>query len=64
LNRDITVEVEAKAKEPAVIRLVREIGKKHEKLLKTYKVTPKMNINCNPGSKQSGWNYYPSKAIY
>ena len=38
LNLDITVEVEAKAKELAVIKLMRDIEKKHEKLLKTYKV--------------------------
>jgi len=40
LNLDITVEVEAKAKELAVIKLMRDIEKKHEKLLKTYKVAP------------------------
>jgi len=39
LNLDITVEVEAKAKEHAVIKLMREIETEHEKLLKTYKVT-------------------------
>jgi UV DNA damage endonuclease len=40
LNLDITVEVEAKAKEIAVIELMRNIEKKHEKLLKTYKAAP------------------------
>jgi UV DNA damage endonuclease len=37
LNLDITVEVEAKAKELAVIKLMRDIEKKYEKELKAYK---------------------------
>jgi UV DNA damage endonuclease len=38
LNLVITVEVEAKAKKIAVFKLMRNIEKKHEKLLKTYKL--------------------------
>ena len=40
LNLDITVEVEAKAKELAVLKLMREVEKKRQKVLKSYKVTP------------------------